>query len=184
MANRFKNIVRAIGRKMDQTSAMTRARSLNEVYGFLPTFKRAMDGKENLTILTMGAGPEAISAKELAKNNHVIAVELDGTKGVTKSATDKGSLDFYTGQDAGDPKLSKSLGKGVVDYVYETHGAMTYSPQPDRVLQNEVTALKKGGQIHISGGGEPDNWALTNKVILPNGKVVNYIEWLNTIPGT
>jgi SAM-dependent methyltransferase len=150
------------------------------LFGNSPGLAALFNSKKSLKIGTLGAG-KGVSAEELAtKGHHVTAVERDGVTGsVTKNTTNGGKIVRVNGTDASTAALKKDS----YDLFYETHGANAYSDRPDLVTQNILNALKKGGKYFSFGGGDADSWALNNKIILADGKVVSYLDWIKTIKG-
>jgi SAM-dependent methyltransferase len=161
---------------------MVRDRNVDEtlaLFGNSQALKSMFNGHQ-LEIGTMGAG-KGISAEELAnKGHHVTAVEFEGkTETHFKETTQGGSILRINGTDAATVHLKpKSF-----DLFYDTHGANAYTNRPDLLTQNIANSLKKDGKYYAFGGGDGDNWALNNKIILENGSVVSYLDWIKTIPG-
>ncbi len=150
------------------------------VFGNAPGLKAMFDSKTPLKIGTLGAG-KGISAEELANKGHqVTAVEIGGkTETVAKETGVGGSITRINGTDASRAALKPNS----FDLFYETHGANAYTDRPDLLTNNILGALKKDGKYYAFGGGDADSWALNNKVILENGDVVSYLDWIKTVPG-
>jgi SAM-dependent methyltransferase len=149
------------------------------LFGHDPALKTMLEGKP-IKIGTLGAG-KGVSAEELANRGHqVTAVEFEGkTETIATHTAKGGSITRINGTDAATVPLEhKSF-----DLFYDTHGANAYTDRPDLVTQNIANALKKDGKYYAFGGGDGDNWALNNKIILENGNVVSYLDWIKTIPG-
>lgn len=150
------------------------------LFGNSPELKALFNSSKPLKIGTLGAG-KGISAEELAHKGHnVLAIEIGGKTETISKATEKGgSITRINGTDASRASLEhKSF-----DLFYETHGANAYTDRPDLLTKNILDGLKKDGKYFAFGGGDADSWALNNKVILENGDVVSYLDWIKTIPG-
>lgn len=149
------------------------------LFGRSPELKAMFNGPP-LKIGTMGAG-KGVSAEELANKGHnVTAVEFEGkTETLIKQTQNGGKITRINGTDAS----TISLKHNSFDLFYDTHGANAYTNSPDKLTQNIANSLKKDGKYYAFGGGDADNWAINNKVILENGSVISYLDWIKTIPG-
>ena len=150
------------------------------LFGNSPELKALFNSSKPLKIGTLGAG-KGVSAEELAqRGHHVTAVEIGGKTETISKATEKGgNITRINGTDASRAPLEKNS----FDLFYETHGANAYTDRPDLLTKNILGGLKKDGKYFAFGGGDADSWALNNKVILENGNVVSYLDWIKTIPG-
>ncbi len=182
ISDKTKSSLSAAGEWLGSTQQMERARDLTQTCKHLPSLCEDLNsGRKIHKVGTLGAG-EGIAAEDLAKMGYdVTAVEIAGKAETLTKATDKGGkITRINGEDAA---RTTKLQKGTYDAFFDTHGANAYTDRPDLVTQQIVDALKKDGKYHLFGGGGADNWALNNKIILEDGRVVSYIDWLKTIPG-
>lgn len=182
IADKSKEALASAKSWLNQTQQMERARNLAQTCQHLPSLCNDLNsGRKIHKIGTLGAG-EGVAAEDLAKLGYdVTAVEIAGkSETLTKAFEKGGKITRINGEDAAH---TTKLEKGTYDVFFDTHGANAYTDRPDLVTQQIVDALKKDGKYHLFGGGGADNWALNNKIILEDGRVVNYIEWLKTIPG-
>lgn len=182
ISEKTKSAATAFGQWLHRTQQMERSRNLTQTYGLLPSLHKDLhSGRKIQKIGTLGSG-KGIAAEDLANLGYdVTAIEIAGVSHTaTKTTAKGGKITRINGEDAA--KTTK-LEKGSYDVFFDTHGANAYTDRPDLVMQKIVDALKTDGKYHLFGGGGADNWALNNKVILEDGKVVSYIDWLKTIPG-
>jgi hypothetical protein len=149
------------------------------IFGNSPTLKSMFEGAP-LKIGTLGAG-KGISAEELAqRGHHVTAVEFTGkTETTVKATSNEGSITRINGTDASTVKLGHDF-----DLFYDTYGANAYTDKPDLLMKNILQSLTKDKKYFAFGGADLDNWAINNKIILKNGDIVSYLDWLKTIKGT
>jgi hypothetical protein len=70
-----------------------------------------------------------------------------------------------------------------IDLGTDLYGATAYSKRPDLVLRKVVDELRKTGVHYIYLGEDLDCFGIFNEVITKEGKLLNFSDWLQSIPG-
>lgn len=76
-----------------------------------------------------------------------------------------------------DAEIAKS------DIITDLFGPLSYSGQPHLVLQKYHDRLKDGGKAFIHLGAGDQAFGTKNTVVMADGRVVPFVDWLKTVPG-
>ena len=166
-------------------ATFTRGRDLGAYVEKLgPGFRAAIDAigqRPDPRWLDSGGG-EGIAVRQyldLAKARSWPAVKVTLLAYETP-ARSEGLLEVLSGrflEKIPDAEIAKS------DIITDLFGPLSYSGQPHLVLQKYLDRLKDGGKAFIHLGAGDQAFGTMNTVVMADGKVVPFVEWLKTVPG-
>lgn len=166
-------------------STFTRGRDLGTYVAKLgPGFHAAIDaiGKRPDPRWLDSGGGEGIAVRQyldLAKARGWPAVKVTLLAYETP-ARSEGLLEVLSGrflEKIPDAEIAKS------DVITDLFGPLSYSGQPHLVLQKYLDRLKDGGKAFIHLGAGDQAFGTKNTVVMADGRVVPFVEWLKTVPG-
>ncbi|MDD5303046.1 MAG: hypothetical protein PHS14_08035 [Elusimicrobia bacterium] len=166
-------------------ATFTRGRDLGTYVEKLgPGFHAAIDAigrRPDPRWLDSGGG-EGVAVKEyldLAKARNWPAVKIT-LLAYDTPARSEGLLEVLSGrylEKIPDSEITKS------DIITDLFGPLSYSGQPHLVLQKYLDRLKDGGKAFIHLGAGDQAFGTTNQVVMADGRVVPFVDWLKTVPG-
>jgi hypothetical protein len=165
-------------------ASFTRGRDLGTYVEKLgPGFHAAIDAigkRPNPHWLDSGGG-EGIAVKEylgLAKARNWPEVKIT-LLAYDTPARSEGLLNVLSGrylEKIPDEEIAKT------DIITDMFGPLSYSGQPHLVLQKYFNRLKDGGKAFIYLGAGDQAFGTNNTVVMADGRVVPFVDWLKTVP--
>lgn len=166
-------------------AAFTRGRNLGTYVEKLgPGFHAAIDaiGKRPDPHWLDSGGGEGVAVKEyldLAKARNWPAVKITLLAYETP-ARSEGLLEVLSGrylEKIPDREIAKN------DIITDLFGPLAYSGQPHLVLQKYLNSLKDGGKAFIHLGAGEQAFGTNNTVVMADGRVAPFVDWLKTVSG-